>query len=239
MKKALEITGLSVSYGSFLALHNVNIDFRSGSLTGIIGPNGAGKSTLVRAVLGLLKPQQGRVTFEGRPLSESYSEIGYVPQHASVDWDFPATVRDVVAMGTVGSPELRHRAARHAAVDRALALVGAEPFAAQAIGRLSGGQKQRTFLARALVKQPRLLILDEPFAGVDAPSETAIITALKQLQQAGTTIIIVHHDLSTVTSYFTDVVLVNRSVIAQGATATTFTQDNLSRTYGIDLQGIR
>lgn len=229
----LIITDLSVNYGQIPALQHANATVPAGSITGVIGPNGAGKSTMIKACLGLVKAHSGTALYGGTELKHNTQAVGYVPQHTSVDWDFPATASDVVAMGALGARSLRSHSARKTAVEQALQDVGAEHFAHFPIGKLSGGQKQRVFLARALVKNPPLLILDEPFAGVDLPSERAIIKVLRRLQAAGTTAMIVHHDLSTAADYFTHVVLVNKTVLAAGSTATTFTQENLAKTYGI------
>lgn len=232
MHNTLRVEGLSVSYGSHLAVREATVNFTPGSITGILGPNGAGKTTLVRAMLGLVRAQAGSVMYAGKELRQSTAGIGYVPQKNSVDWDFPATVYEVVEMGTLGAAHLKSRARKREAVAQALARVGAQEFSDRPIGALSGGQKQRVFLARALVKNPPLLVLDEPFAGVDAPSEAAIIQVLDELKDSGATIIMVHHDLSTAPKYFSHVVLFNTSVVAQGRTEDTLTNENLTRTYG-------
>jgi manganese/zinc/iron transport system ATP- binding protein len=233
----LAIRGMTVSYGQKPAVFSVDMTIRSGAMTAIIGPNGAGKSTLLKAALGILTPLAGTVTVLGKSVAQMRDHIAYVPQRASVDWDFPTRVIDVVMMGLYGQLGLLGRV-RQTHRDQAMAClnrVGMADFATRQIGQLSGGQQQRVFLARSLVQAADLYLLDEPFAGVDAATETAIIGVLKGLRDAGKTV--VHHDLSTVTDYFDDVFLINTQVIAQGSVATTFTQENLQTTYGGRLAG--
>lgn len=205
-----------------------------GSLTAIIGPNGAGKSTLLKAAMGIIPAISGQVKFFGKPLSQTRQRISYVPQRASVDWDFPATVKDVVLMGLY--PTLgflgRIRAKHLERVDACLEKVSMRDFSDRQIGQLSGGQQQRVFLARALVQNADVYLLDEPFAGVDAATEKAIISVLKDLKEGGKTVLVVHHDLSTVQDYFGHIFLINKSPIAYGPTADIFTAENLSTTYG-------
>jgi manganese/zinc/iron transport system ATP- binding protein len=235
----LAIRGMTVSYGQKPAVFSVDMTIRSGAMTAIIGPNGAGKSTLLKAALGILTPLAGTVTVLGKSVAQMRDHIAYVPQRASVDWDFPTRVMDVVMMGLYGQLGLLGRV-RQTHRDQAMAClnrVGMADFATRQIGQLSGGQQQRVFLARSLVQAADLYLLDEPFAGVDAATETAIIGVLKGLRDAGKTVVVVHHDLSTVTDYFDDVFLINTQVIAQGSVATTFTQENLQTTYGGRLAG--
>lgn len=232
MSAQLQITNLSVAYGANLAVDHVTATVTPGSITGILGPNGAGKSTLLKAALELIKPASGSVTLGGKPLSAVPEQLGYVPQQNSVDWDFPATGFDVVRMGTYGDKRFNTRGKRQEATQTAIEFTAATEFAHKPIGALSGGQKQRIFLARALAKNPQLLLLDEPFQGLDAPSEAAIMQVLRKLQQQGTTIVMVHHDLATVTDYFTEVMLLNKKLLAHGPVATTFTSENLANTYG-------
>ena len=235
----LAVRGLTVSYGQKPAVFSVDMTVRAGAMTAIIGPNGAGKSTLLKAALGILKPLAGTVTVMGKSVAEMRDSIAYVPQRASVDWDFPTRVIDVVMMGLYTQLGLLGRV-RQKQRDQAMACltrVGMQDFATRQIGQLSGGQQQRVFLARALVQDAELYLLDEPFAGVDAATETAIIGVLKSLRDAGKTVVVVHHDLSTVTDYFDDVFLINTQAIAQGPVATTFTQENLQTTYGGRLGG--
>ncbi|MFN9930304.1 MAG: metal ABC transporter ATP-binding protein [bacterium] len=205
-----------------------------GSLTAIVGPNGAGKSTFIKACLGLLPVATGNVRFFGQPLAKARALVGYVPQRESVDWDFPVSVLDVVAMGryrTLGWLSPVTRAAKAQALD-ALAHVGIDNLAHRQIGQLSGGQQQRVFIARALAQQARLYFMDEPFAGVDAATEQAIIAVLRSLRDQGVTVLVVHHDLQTVPTYFDHALLLNTRLIAAGTIADAFTPTNLQRTYG-------
>jgi manganese/zinc/iron transport system ATP- binding protein len=230
----LAVRGMTVSYGDKPALFSVDARFPAGALSAIVGPNGAGKSTFLKAALGLIPMVSGEVRFFGQTLSQARARIAYVPQRASVDWDFPTTVMDVVLMGRYRSLGLLRRVARAdlALAGAALARVGMEGFATRQIGQLSGGQQQRVFLARALAQEADLYLLDEPFAGVDAATERAIIEVLKSLKAEGKSVIAVHHDLSTVAAYFDHVFLVNMRAMAQGPVATTFTPDALAQTYG-------
>jgi manganese/zinc/iron transport system ATP- binding protein len=230
----LAIRGLTVSYGAKPAVFSVDVTVEAHSMTAIIGPNGAGKSTLLKAALGIVPRLSGTVTTHGRPLNEARSEIAYVPQRASVDWDFPTRVIDVVLMGMSRElgllrPVRAHH--RERAMD-CLARVGMEDFAGRQIGQLSGGQQQRVFLARALAQRAQLYLLDEPFAGVDAATERAIIAVLKSLRAEGKTVVCVHHDLSTVGDYFTHAVLLNIRKVAEGPLAEAFTEEHLQATYG-------
>lgn len=230
----LAIRGLTVSYGEKPAVFSVDATFQAGAMTAIVGPNGAGKSTLLKAALGIVKPLSGQVTCYGKPLSRQRGRIAYVPQRASVDWDFPTRVLDVAMMGLyrqlgllrpVGTRQLQ------TALD-ALDRVGMADFADRQIGRLSGGQQQRVFLARALAQGADLYLLDEPFAGVDAATEKAIIAVLKALKAQGKTVVAVHHDLSTVADYFDRVFLINTTRIAEGPVAEAFTEAHLQEAYG-------
>ena len=231
---ALEVGGLTVAYGEKPVVFSVDMSVAQGTMTAIVGPNGAGKSTLLKAVLGLVKPLSGEVRLFGLPLSRARDRVAYVPQRASVDWDFPARVIDVVLMGLHRELGLLRRVrAEH--LDRAracLARVGMEDFATRQIGQLSGGQQQRVFLARALAQSADLYLLDEPFAGVDAATEKAIIAVLKDLKAEGRTIVAVHHDLSTIRAYFEHMFLINTRAIAAGPVADVFTSANLQRAYG-------
>ncbi|MEM9048433.1 MAG: metal ABC transporter ATP-binding protein [Pseudomonadota bacterium] len=230
----LAIRGLTVSYGEKPALFSVDATVAAGAMTAIVGPNGAGKSTLLKAALGIVPAVSGQVSVFGRPLAQSRGRIAYVPQRASVDWDFPTRVIDVVEMGLyrelglLGRRRSRHRARALASLDR----VGMADFAARQIGRLSGGQQQRVFLARALAQNADLYLLDEPFAGVDAATERAIVEVLGTLQAEGRTMVCVHHDLATVTRYFDHVLMINVRHIAQGPVGTAFTAQALQATYG-------
>ena len=231
---ALEIHDMTVAYHRKPVLWDIDLAVPEGKLVGIVGPNGAGKTTLIKAVLGLLPLVSGKVEIYGRPYREQRKLIGYVPQRESVDWDFPVTVRDVVLMGTyarLGWIRRPGRAERQIA-ERCLAQVGMSDFGSRQIRQLSGGQQQRVFLARALAQDARVYFMDEPFSGVDAATESAIIELLQQLRSARTTVFVVHHDLQTVRGYFDYVILLNMRLVAYGPTETTFTQANLHETYG-------
>ena len=230
----LAVRGMTVSYGEKPAVFSVDMTVKAGSMTAIIGPNGAGKSTLLKACLGIVKPLSGQVEVMGRPLAEMRAKIAYVPQRASVDWDFPTRVIDVVLMGLYREVGLLGRL-RGAHIDRARACldrVGMVAFADRQIGQLSGGQQQRVFLARALAQEADLYLLDEPFAGVDAATEKAIIAVLKSLKAEGKTVVAVHHDLATVGDYFDHVFMINVRRIAEGPVATAFTAESLQGAYG-------
>lgn len=230
----MSVSGLSVAYQKKPVLRNVSFQVKEGELIGIIGPNGAGKSTMMKAALGLIPAINGEVLVYGKPYKEQRKLIGYVPQRESVDWDFPTNALDVVLMGTYGRlgwfgrPKAKDKA--HAL--ECLEKVGMAEFADRQISQLSGGQQQRVFLARALAQNAKLYFMDEPFAGVDAATEKAIITLLQELKKQGKTVIVVHHDLATVEQYFDSVLLLNVELQAFGPTAETFTQEKLQRTYG-------
>ena len=230
----LALRGLTVSYGEKPAVFSVDATFPERSMSAVIGPNGAGKSTLLKATLGVIPRLSGEVFVFGTPIEQARERIAYVPQRASVDWDFPTTVMDVVHMGLYRKIGLLGRlsgAMTHAARD-CLDRVGMADFADRQIGQLSGGQQQRVFLARALAQEADLYLLDEPLAGVDAATERAIIDVLKLLKSKGKAIVAVHHDLSTVRDYFDHVFLINVRRIAQGRVEDTFTTENLQATYG-------
>ncbi len=230
----LSIRGLTVSYGEKPAVFSVDANFPAHAMTAIIGPNGAGKSTLLKASLGVIPRLSGDVTVFGKPMQAARDQVAYVPQRASVDWDFPTTVMDVVLMGLYRRVGLlgRLNGGLRARAQNCLERVGMSDFADRQIGQLSGGQQQRVFLARALAQDADLYLLDEPFAGVDAATEKAIIDVLKALKAEGKAVICVHHDLATVTDYFDHVFLINVRKIAEGPVATTFTGENLNATYG-------
>jgi manganese/zinc/iron transport system ATP- binding protein len=229
----LSVERLTVAYGDKPALWDVSWAAPPG-LTAIVGPNGAGKSTLIRAALGLIPVLSGTARFFGAPLAEMRDRVGYLPQRASVDWDFPATALDVVCMARY--PRMRWwgpvpRAQREAA-RAALAQVGLAEFADRQIGRLSGGQQQRVFLARALAQDADLYLMDEPFAAVDAATESAIVEVLRGLAATGRHVVAVHHDLSTVPDYFSNVLLLNGRAIAAGRVEEVFTPRAIAATYG-------
>lgn len=225
---------MTVAYHRKPVLWDIDLVVPEGKLVGIVGPNGAGKTTLIKAALGLVPLASGKVEIYGQPYERQRRMIGYVPQRESVDWDFPVTVRDVVLMGTYGRLGWirRPRRAERQIADHCLVQVGMADFARRQIRQLSGGQQQRVFLARALAQDARVYFMDEPFAGVDAATEAAIIELLQQLRSSGKTVFVVHHDLQTVRSYFDYVILLNMRLVACGPTETTFTQANLHETYG-------
>jgi manganese/zinc/iron transport system ATP- binding protein len=231
---AIDVDDLTVAYRDRPVLWDVDLAVPRGVLMAVVGPNGAGKTTLMKSLLGLVRPTAGSIRFLGRPYAEQRSIVAYVPQRGSVDWDFPTTVQDVVTMGTYGrlgwfrAPRRREREQAH----EALAKVGMLDFATRQIGQLSGGQQQRVFLARALVQDASVYLMDEPFQGVDATTERAIVRLLQDLRGAGRTVLVVHHDLQTVAEYFDQVTLINVRRIASGPVADVFTEENLRRTYG-------
>lgn len=231
---ALEIHDLTVSFDKKPVLWNIDLTLPQGSLVGIIGPNGAGKSTLIKSVMGLLPLSSGYAKVFDKEIDEVRSRISYVPQRESVDWDFPASVMDVVLMGRYSKLGLfkRPRKADKDVAIESLQKVGMEAFAQRQISQLSGGQQQRVFLARALAQQADIYFLDEPFSGVDAATEKAIIDLLREMSSKGKTVIVVHHDLQSVSQYFDWVILLNTRLIAYGPTDTVFTQENLQETYG-------
>ncbi len=231
---ALHVEDLTVSYGDAPVLWDIDLDIPPGVMAAVVGPNGAGKSTLLKAVLGLVTPVAGHVRLFGRPLAAMRRRIAYVPQRSGVDWDFPTTVIDVVSMGLYGQLGWFRRPGRaeRAKAQAALAEVGMQDYAGRQIGALSGGQQQRVFLARALVQEPEIFFLDEPMAGVDAPTERAIVAILKGLRDAGRTVVVVHHDLQTVADYFDWLVLLNTRIIAQGPVAEAYTPEALRTAYG-------
>lgn len=234
MNTALEFHDLTIAYHTKPVLWDVDLTIPAGKLVAIVGPNGAGKSTLMKAALDLVPLSSGYVRVFGTHYREARSRVAYVPQRESVDWDFPATVFDVVLMGRYGKLGWfrRTKAADRDAAMNALERVGMAEYASRQISRLSGGQQQRTFLARALVQEADLYLLDEPFAGVDAVTERAVIAILREIQESGRTVICVHHDLQTVPEYFDWVALLNMRLIAAGPVEEAFIAENLHRTYG-------
>lgn len=230
----LEVHDLTVAYHKKPVLYGVDVTVPAGNLIGIIGPNGAGKSTFIKAVMGLIKPSTGWVKVFGKSYKENCHRVGYVPQRESVDWDFPVSVMDVVLMGRYGHLRLAQRPCK---ADREVARECLEklkmlPFADRQIGNLSGGQQQRVFLARALAQESDLYLMDEPFVGVDAATEAAIITLLRELKARGKTLLVVHHDLSSAREYFDMLLLLNMRLVAFGPTSEVFTPEMLQNTYG-------
>ena len=232
---AISVAGVCAGYFGRDVLDEVSFEVAVGEFVGIIGPNGSGKSTLLKVLAGLVPVQCGSVSIFGMaPGPAAQHLIGYVPQSEAVNWSFPVTVRDVVLMGTYGGLGLLRRphAHEHAAAERAIEQVGMSAYADTQIGQLSGGQQQRVFVARALVQQPKLMLLDEPIAGVDATTQHAIFTLLEQLQQRGTTILATTHDLSCVAEWFDRVLCLNHRVVAYGTPQTVLTTETLSTTFG-------
>ncbi len=231
---ALEVEDLTVAYADQPVLWDIDLQVMQGVKMAIIGPNGAGKSTLVKAAMGLVKPVAGEVRVFGRARDRADGMIAYVPQRATLSWDFPTDVIDVVTMGTYGRVGwLRRVGARERDdAEAALEQVGMTEFARRPIAELSGGQQQRVLLARALVQDAPIYILDEPFQGVDAPTERAIVDVLDELARIGKTIIVVHHDLQTVPEYFDQVLLLNVRAIDSGPVKEVFTEENLRLTFG-------
>ncbi|MEL6820401.1 MAG: metal ABC transporter ATP-binding protein [Calditrichota bacterium] len=231
---AVRVEDLTVAYRDKPVLWDIDLEIPSGVLMAIVGPNGAGKTTAIKAMLGLLEPVAGRVEIYGKPYKEQRKQVAYVPQRTSVDWDFPTTVLDLVMMGRYGDLgwfKRPGRKERDMAME-SLAKVGMEKYAGRQISELSGGQQQRAFLARALVQEARIYFMDEPFQGVDATTERAIITLLRELREKGKTLIVVHHDLQTVREYFDWVFLLNVRRIACGPVQDVFTEENLRTAYG-------
>ena len=231
---AIKVHDLTVAYNQKPVLWDVDINVPEGSLCAIVGPNGAGKSTLLKAVLGLLKPISGGVDFPGIGLNKKTHKIAYVPQSSSVDWDFPATVLDIVMMGRYGHLGWFKKAGK---LEKEMAIqklkeVGMENYINRQISELSGGQQQRVFLARSLVQEAQIYFMDEPLKGVDAQTEQVIIKLLKRLRDEGKTVVVVHHDLRTVKTYFDRVILINLKVVAEGEVETTFTEENIAKAYG-------
>ena len=223
---AIEIKNLTVAYGENIALEDFNLDVEIGSLMALVGPNGAGKSTLIKTVLKFLKQITGEIKINGKNLA-------YVPQRNSVDWDFPTTLFDVVEMGCYGRVGLFKRVNKEekAKVLKAIEQVGMLDFKDRQISELSGGQQQRTFIARALVQEADIYLMDEPFQGVDSTTEKSIVDILKKLKSDGKTLLVVHHDLQTVPTYFESVTFINKTVIASGKVKEAFTQENIEMTY--------
>ncbi len=235
-KIAIAIDDLTVAYNYKPVLWDIDLQIPEGVLMAIVGPNGAGKSTLLKSILDIIKPLAGSVTVYGKPYKKQRDLVAYVPQKGSVDWDFPTTALDVVMMGTYGALGWIKRpgSAQKKQALEALEKVGMLSFQNRQISQLSGGQQQRIFLARALVQNAAIYFMDEPFQGVDATTEKAIIQILKELRKAGKTVIVVHHDLQTVPEYFDWVTFLNVKKIATGPVADIFNDDNLTKTYGIN-----
>ncbi|HEY5672185.1 MAG TPA: metal ABC transporter ATP-binding protein [Malonomonas sp.] len=230
---AVEVRNLTVSYQSKPALLDVSVAIERDQLVGVIGPNGAGKSTFIKAILGFVKPDVGQVLIDGQDVQDAKGQVAYVPQRGAVDWDFPITVKEVALMGRYQRiPWYRNpnKADREAAME-ALSMVRMTEFADRQIGQLSGGQQQRVFLARALAQGSDILLLDEPFAGVDAATERAILDVLERAKHAGKTLVVVHHDLVTAAEYFDNLILIKQRMYAYGPPRAVLREDLLSEVY--------
>jgi manganese/zinc/iron transport system ATP- binding protein len=231
---ALELRRLTVSYDSRPVLWDIDATFPVGALSAIVGPNGAGKSTLLRAALGLVPVDAGQSLLDGRPARTALDRVAYVPQREAIDWDFPITVREVVEMGRYASVGWFRRVPRseRVIVDACLERVGMVPFAGRQIGNLSGGQRQRVFIARALAQQAPLMLLDEPFAGIDARTEASLLELLASLRDEGSSIVVVHHNLATARAAFDWALLLNVRAISCGPAAEALDSENVRRAYG-------
>ncbi|HEX2394321.1 MAG TPA: metal ABC transporter ATP-binding protein [Bacteroidales bacterium] len=239
-KMAVTVDDLTVAYKYKPVLWDIDLEIPEGVMMAIVGPNGAGKSTLIKAILDIVKPVAGTVTIYGKSYRKNRSLVAYVPQKGSVDWDFPTTSLDVVLMGTYGRlgwvrrPGFKEKKAALEALEK----VGMLEFRNRQISQLSGGQQQRIFLARALVQDAQIYFMDEPFQGVDATTESAIVNILKELRKAGKTLVVVHHDLQTVAEYFDWVTFLNVKKVATGPVKEFFTDNNLALTYGVSFKGV-
>jgi ABC-type Mn2+/Zn2+ transport system ATPase subunit len=236
-KSSIQVENVTVTYSGKVALHGANLELQPGSICGLVGMNGSGKSTLFKAIMGFVKPQTGRVLIHGLPTSKVQKQnlVAYIPQSEDVDWNFPVSVEDVVMMGRYGYMNMLRIPSRR---DRSIVLDSLErthmaEFKDRQIGELSGGQKKRAFLARVLAQQGEVILLDEPFAGVDIKTEKAIVQLLEELREAGKTILISTHDLTSISTFCDQVILVNRTILAYGPTSEVFTSENLARTFGI------
>lgn len=233
---SVDVENVTVAYHDKVALHRASLQLKAGSICGLVGMNGAGKSTLFKAIMGFVQPVTGRVLINGLPIRRVQKQnwVAYVPQSEEVDWNFPVSVQDVVMMGRYGYMNLLRipRAQDKRIVRESLERLELWQMRHRQIGELSGGQKKRAFLARTLAQQATVLLLDEPFTGVDIKTEKAMIDLLLELRQAGHTILISTHDLASITTFCDQVVLINRTVLAYGATSEVFTEENLSRTFG-------
>ncbi len=240
-QSAVEIISLTVAYQEQPVLWDINLSIPKGVIHGIIGPNGAGKSTLIKAILGIVRPIAGQIKVFGEDYKKQRKHVAYVPQRTSVDWDFPSDVLDVVLMGSYGQlgwvrrPGKKEKRIAIEALDK----LGLTDLAHRQISELSGGQQQRTFLARSLVQNPDIYLMDEPFAGIDAKTEKTIISFMKELRDQGKTLIVVHHDLQTVKEYFDWLTFLNVDIIAHGPTQEVFSDSTIEQTYGGQVQRLR
>lgn len=237
MNKAIDITDLTVAYKDIIALDSVTVSISSQKITGVIGPNGSGKSTLLKAILEIIPKKTGTVILFGQSLNQVRNRIAYVPQRESIDWNFPISVSQVVEMGRLNKKKWWKKLNQndHEIVRNALEEVQMSDFANRSIGELSGGQQQRVFIARALAQQAELIIMDEPFVGIDMASQETILRLVKKMRDDGKTIVIVHHDLSVVAQNFDEVVLLNKQLIAHGPTEEILTPSVIQQVYGISM----
>ncbi|WP_221676533.1 metal ABC transporter ATP-binding protein [Enterococcus gilvus] len=235
--KTIRVENLSVAYRGKIALQHVNLELSAGKLTGIVGPNGAGKSTLMKGILQLIKTQSGKIFYGEEPINKQRQKIAYVEQRQDIDLSFPIDVLGVVVFGTYPHLKMFQRPGKQEKklAAECLEKVGLSEFSDRQISELSGGQLQRVFIARALAQQAEWILLDEPFAGIDATSEKIIIDLLKELRDEGKSIVIVHHDLHKVTDYFDEVILLNKGLIASGPVVQTYTAKNMEKTYGSEI----
>ena len=231
----VRVEEVTVAYNNRIALHGANLELRTGSISGLVGMNGSGKSTLFKAIMGFVTPRTGRVLIKGMPMKKAQKQnlVAYIPQSEDVDWNFPISVQDVIMMGRYGYMNLLRipRTSDRKIVAESLERTHMSEFKLRQIGELSGGQKKRAFVARALAQEAEIILLDEPFAGVDVKTEKAIIQLLVELRNMGHTILISTHDLSSISTFCDDVVLINRTILAYGPTGDVFTEENLARTF--------
>lgn len=229
----IEIKNISVAYDETTVLENVNLNIKRGDFLALMGPNGAGKSTLLKTILNFIKPIGGEIKIKGKLYKEVRKKIAYVPQRGSVDWDFPITLFDVVEMGCYGRVGFLKKINKTEKknVERVIEKVGLTEFKERQISKLSGGQQQRAFLARAILQNAEIYLMDEPFQGVDSKTEKAIVEILKELKKSGKTLIVVHHDLQTVTSYFDAVAFINKTIVTAGPVEDVFNEENIEKTY--------
>lgn len=231
--KGIEIKNLSVAYENIPVLENINLEIKEGSFIALVGPNGAGKSTLIKTILNFLKPITGEIKINGNSYKVERKNIAYVPQRGTVDWDFPTTLQDVVEMGSYGRLGFFKRVSQNEkrkAIET-IKKVDMLDFKDRQISELSGGQQQRAFLARALLQDASIYLMDEPFQGVDAKTEKSIVDILKKLKSENKTVVVVHHDLQTVKEYFDNVAFINKSIIAYGKVEDVFNEENIKKTY--------
>lgn len=233
-QNSIEVHNLTVSYDGGPVLWDIDFELPKGKIIGVIGPNGSGKTTLLKSIMGLLEPSSGFIKIFDKPLEEVREKVAYVPQRETVDWDFPASVFDVVMMGRYRKSNLLKRLnkADREIVNQAIEKVGLTEFKNRQISQLSGGQQQRVFIARALAQKAELYLMDEPFVGVDAATESSILSLLQEMKDEGKTVLIIHHDLQTVSEYFDHLVLLNTRMIAKGPINDVLTKENLTNAYG-------